>query len=336
MSTSYHHMSPFLPASDADNMLRIAEAFGSFGTYANESTSEGMGEELPQRFDAAMNYISGGIDGEGNTDEGATASSRTNYFRETYAYGTDIQAGGIEAFMNEPALMSAAHKLAQTEYVVPAIVYANLHIPGQELAIHTDVPEFLGANRKLVPQWLLVCMLHSGLFEQWRVPILTCVSWFGGARGGAFTFYPAGAGGVRESIPAAHNTAIVLDTDLCFHGVERVDHNKPDLPVIGKYTRLHYCGAEQWQIREGDAVLADYSWSQIRYSISWKAYCFANAQEKSRWESGADDLSLAYILSRLEDDLRQRGAIGSTRPDATEFAITMVNNYVKFPGSLAA
>ena len=31
--------------------------------------------------------------------------------------------------------------------------------------MHTDVPEFRGANRKLIPQWLLVVMQHSGLFD---------------------------------------------------------------------------------------------------------------------------------------------------------------------------
>ena len=69
--------------------------------------------------------------------------------------------------------------------IVPAIVYANILTPGQELAIHTDVPEFRGADRKRMPQWLLVTMLHSGLFDDYRIPIATCVSWFGANPGGA-------------------------------------------------------------------------------------------------------------------------------------------------------
>ena len=83
--------------------------------------------------------------------------------------------------------------------------------------MHTDVPEFRGANRKVLPQWLLVVMLHSGLFDAWRIPIATCVSWFGSAAGGAFTFYPKGPNGQREVIPAAHNSAIIIDTDQVFH-----------------------------------------------------------------------------------------------------------------------
>ena len=76
--------------------------------------------------------------------------------------------------------------------IEPAIVYANILLPGQELAVHTDVPEFRGANRKLYPQWLMVVMHHSGLFDAWRMPIATAVGWFNDCRGGEFAYYPDG------------------------------------------------------------------------------------------------------------------------------------------------
>jgi hypothetical protein len=94
----------------------------------------------------------------------------------------------LEPFLGHPELSKTAKAISGCSKVVPAIVYANLLVPGQKLAIHTDVPEFRGASRKSVPQWLLVVMLHSGQFEKWRIPIVTCVSWFGDADGGAFTF----------------------------------------------------------------------------------------------------------------------------------------------------
>ena len=331
MTASYLHMDPFLSAADADNMLRIAESFASFGTYANEASSEGLGEELPQRFDAGLNYINGGIDGAGNQDDPETAASRTNYFRETYAYGSEVQASGIEPFMAHPALKETARAISGRDIIVPAIVYANLLIPGQELAIHTDVPEFRGANRKLLPQWLLVCMLHSGLFDEWRIPILTCVSWFGAAKGGAFTFYPEGAASARDAIPATHNSAILIDTDKVFHGVERVMQSLPDLPTIGKQTRLHYLKEDQWQLQEGDAVLANYSWPQLRYSISWKGYCFKDEQEQALWQSGDDHLTLDRILGTLENELRARGVLSGSRPQPTEFALMMVDTFIRFP-----
>ena len=333
MTKAFSHMDPFLSEADAATMQEIAESFGSFGTYANEATSEGLGEDLPQRFDAGLNYLLHGIDGAGNPDDPETAASRTNYFRETYAYGSDILAPGIKPFLDNETLQSAAVEISGVDRIVPAIVYANLLVPGQELSIHTDVPEFLGANRKCLPQWLLVCMLHSGLFDQWRIPILTCVSWFGSAEGGAFTFYPQGVDGDRESIPARHNTAILLDTDKVFHGVERVAKQLPGIPPIGQATKLHHSGGDRWQLREGSDVLAEYRWEDIRYSISWKAYCFEDAAAERRWREGSEDLSLEQILAIFEAELRERGLLTGDRPGGNDFALMMSEAFIKFPGS---
>ncbi|MFT4517807.1 MAG: hypothetical protein ACI9JM_000184 [Halioglobus sp.] len=336
MDANCTHLNPFLSLAQGAAMLKIAEAFGSFGTYADEASSESLGEQLPQRFDAGINYFNSGLDGSGNKDDDKTAASRTNYFRETYAYGADIRADGIQAFLEHLPLAETARQLSGCNNIVPAIVYANLLVPGQELAIHTDVPEFRGANRKLYPQWLLVCMLHSGLFDAWRIPIQTCVSWFGDATGGAFTFYPEGASAARQSIPVTHNTAIMLDTDKVFHGVERVQQVLPDLPTIGRETRLHFCGDGQWELREGDAVLAQYNWGQLRYSISWKAYCFEDEAKEALWHEGSDDLTLEMILSTLEGELRERGALSGDRPDPTSFALLLVEQFIHFPSAAAA
>lgn len=332
MPGSFLHMDPFLSSEEANNMLRIAESFGSFGTYADEATSDGLGESLPQRFDVGLYYVEHGLGGDGNEDDIDTAASRTNYFRETYAYGGELQVDGIEPFMEHPLMQATARKISGCEVIVPAIVYANLLVPGQELAIHTDVPEFRGANRKNAPQWLLVCMLHSGLFDHWRVPILTCVSWFGEAQGGAFTFYPEGADGTRDAIPAQHNSAILIDTDKIFHGVERVSDRRPDLPTIDASTRLHHRGGEQWELRSNGDTLAEYHWPEIRYSVSWKGYCFADQEGRSLWEDHSDDLTLEIIIDRFEQDLRRRGFLQGERPDADSFAALMVQTYIHYPG----
>ncbi len=332
MSAAYTHLNPFLTDDDAENMLGIAERFGSFGTYADEATSDSLGEELPQRFDAAINYIAGGIDGRGNSDDQDTAVQRTNYFRETYVYGDDVVASGIEPFAEHPKIKDAAREISGCNIVLPAIIYANLLVPGQELAVHTDVPEFRGANRKLVPQWLLVTMLQSGLFDEWHIPIVTCVSWFGAANGGAFTFYPNGVSGARDSIPAIHNSAILLDTDAVFHGVERVAATQVDMPGITQKSRLHFLANQNWQLRNDDMVLADYTWPELRYSISWKAYCFRNEDEEGLWRDGGDDLSMEFILDRLETELRRLGMLDGPRPEPTEFALLLVKTFVRFPG----
>src|SRR5437899_11101102 len=91
---------------------------------------------------------------------------------------------------------------------------------GRSSPCHTDVPEFRGANRKLYPQWLMVVMHHSGLFDEYRLPIATAVGWFNACHGGGFAFYPQGGDGPAATIPARANTGIILDTDSVFHGVD--------------------------------------------------------------------------------------------------------------------
>ena len=213
---------PLLPTSDAEEMVRLCERFGSYGLYSEEGLNDGIGEGLPQRFDSAFNFVNtGGRFGRKEDDLDALVA-RTNYFRETYAYGSEIKAPGIEPFLHFEGFVEAAREIFDRQVVEPAIVFANILLPGQELAVHTDVPEFRGISRRDHPQWLCVVMHHSGLFDRWRMPIATAVSWYQDARGGEFAFYPDGASapGIAHQVQA--NTAVILDTDTVFHGVDRV------------------------------------------------------------------------------------------------------------------
>src|SRR3954453_22075863 len=187
-------LDPLLSDAEADEVVRIWHDFGEYGQYSNEGFPTQFAPELPQRYDARENFVRSGGRFRRNEDRGRLGA-RTNYFRETYAYGQERFIDGVEVLLESPALLEAARQLHGRPVIVPAIVYANILLPGQELAVHTDVPEFRGANRTIVPQWLLVVMRHSGLFEEWRMPIATGICYFGAAQGGELAFYPEGAHG---------------------------------------------------------------------------------------------------------------------------------------------
>ena len=95
-------------------------------------------------------------------------------------------------------------------------------------------------------------------------------------------------------------------------------------------------GSGRWEVRDGDTAIGSYTWDEMRFSISWKGYCFRDEQERETWRTGADDLRLDDVLDTLERDLRERGRIGDERPPQKEFAQTMVEEYVKFPPPTAA
>ncbi len=335
MTASVTVFDPLLGADGAEAMLRLAEAFGTYRPYSEERTEQNYGD-LPQRIDAASNYVrSGGR--FGRTDEArATLADRTNYFRETYAYGEDVRAPGIEPFLHHEGFLDAARRLHGRDVVMPAIVYANLLLPGQELAVHTDVPEFRGANRLHLPQWLMVVMHHSGCFADWRMPIATGVAYFGHAVEGAFAYYPDGVDGLAVALPVRHDTAVLLDTDSVFHGVDRVGAADAAVPELGPSPALRFVGDGRWALSGADPDPVPYTWDQLRFSVSWKAYCFTDEDERQAWADHADDLSLALILDRLEADLRARDRLSGDRPEPREFATLLIREHIHFPAPVTA
>ncbi|HZQ29100.1 MAG TPA: hypothetical protein VFA94_15490 [Acidimicrobiales bacterium] len=328
-------LDPLLDPAGADRMVALWHGFATYGQYSNESEPAGFAPELAQRYDAAVNFIRTG--GRfGRIEKASMLAARTNYFRETYVYGSEVIAPEACLLFDHPGLADAARTLHGRSVIVPAIVYANILLPGQELAVHTDVGEFRGANRKVLPQWLIVVMHHSGLFEAWRMPIATGIAYFGRAGGGELAYYPDGPAGPARTYSPRHNTAVVLDTDSVFHGVDTVAGDDEALARLRPGMRLHWEGGEQWTVRNGDEIVATFDTDQVRYSVSWKAYCFADDDERRAWEAHTDDLSLETVLDRLIADLVARGRLSSAtdRPGDAELGKLLIDEYVRFPAAV--
>jgi hypothetical protein len=329
-------LDPLLPDAEASALVDLWHDHGTYGQYSNEGFDTSFAPELSQRYDAAVNFVrTGGRFGRAAEDRKLLAA-RTNYFRETYFYGEHETVEGIEGFRDHEGLLDAARRLHDRPIAVPAIVYANLLLPGQELAVHTDVPEFRGANRRIVPQWLLVVMRHSELFETWRMRIATGIAYFGSAVGGELAYYPEGAAGPPATYEPRHNTAALLDTDTIFHGVDRVAGDDSALHSLRPGMRLVHDGDRRWSVRaaDGDAVVASFGTDDLRYSVSWKAYCFADEAEQAAWSDHTDDLTLEQILATLEDDLRRRGVLDGDRPADADFGRLLIDTYVHFPAAV--
>lgn len=333
MTHRFEILDPLMTPAAADSVLRLCEGYGSYGSYAEEATNEvAFAPSIAQRFDAAVNFVKTG--GRfARREDPAVLAARTNYFRETYAYG-ETRTEGSESLLHHEGLIEAAQKVHDRPLVVPNIVYANLLVPGQELAVHTDVPEFRGANRKRYPQWLLVVMHHSALFDPWRMRIATGITYFGHCEGGALAYYPHGPDAPAETLSPSHNTAIVLDSDSVFHGVDRVTETQP-LPALRPGMHLTWDDDQTWRVGPPEAPLARYRWDEVRFSVSWKAYCYADEAERRATQEHDDDLELSQILGRLVDDLRQRERLSGDVPGDEEFALLLIEEYIRFPAPAA-
>jgi hypothetical protein len=321
-------------------MVELCGRFGSYGMYSQEHVESEIGKGLSQRHDAASNFVRTG--GRYAREEPkAVLAARTNYFREEYAYGQEPLIDGIEPYLFHEGFAEAARAVHGRPVIEPAIVFANLMVPGQELAVHTDVPEFRGCNRKVMPQWLLVAMHHSGLFDEWRMPIATGVAWFHDCDGGEFCYYPGGAAEPSFAKQVQYDTALLFDADSVFHGVDRIaaDGAGAEIAPLRPGMTLDHAGGDRWVVHEpdgSDRVVAEYDWKDLRFSVSWKAYCFEDENEQRTWREHADDLTLDYVVDRLVEDLRSHGRIDAEVPGNPDLGLLIIDEYIRFPASQSA
>jgi hypothetical protein len=327
---------PLFPdPEEAQRIVELAHRFGRYRIYGEaEQVDLDLGRGLLPRQDSVQHFLrTGGARGPGPGVGAGTLAARTAYFREEYAYDGQEHLGGVDALLHNPALVEAAVTLFHRPVVEPAIAFANLMLPGQELAVHTDVPEFRGVSRKNLPQWLLVVMHHSGLFDTWRLAIATGISYFQDRDSGALRFWPDGPDAEPSRLPVRANTAVVLDTDSVFHGVDPVGH-EAEAPRLATGATLAADPDGRWTLSHpsGDAI-ARYDWDELRFSASWKAYCFADEHDRNTWRTGRDDLTADAIVDRLIADLAEQGVVAPTVARDPDLGRLLIDHYVRFPVS---
>ena len=336
-SSTVIELDPLMSDADASAVYDAVLSNGPYGLYAAERSTGALESRVAERYDAARNYIAqGGY--RGVKEPATTLIRRTSYFRSTLMHGHRVVASGFEALNDHASLYDAARAVHGKAHIAPAILYLNLLVPGQELAVHIDVPEFAGADRSITPQWLLVIMRASGLFEDLRVPITTGITYFGNAPGGALRYFPDGPDEHPVRFDPPHNTAAVLDTDSVYHGVERVGSPTSDAPLdLEAGAHLHHNGTNWVMTGAHGEEVGRYATDDVRLSISWKAYCFDDEGAQRDFENARGSLTIGEIERRLHADLRERGAI---EPDATphlpDIVDLLIDTYQCFPDMTAS
>jgi hypothetical protein len=308
-----------MPAAGAADMRRDADGSRRYGS-------------LGPRYDTSSNFARTGGRFRRMEDSPAVRGARTNYFRGVYAT-QHFQMNEIESFVSHEVLVEAAREMFGRHHIRLAVVYANLLVPGQELAVHTDVPEFIGTRRDRIAPWLLVVMRHSGLFEDRRIPVATVVTYVGDARGGDFAYYPRGGLSLAETITPAHNSAVAFDGDTIFHGVDRIEGDESALGSLTSNSRLHHLGDRRWVMDDDGSSTHGFETGDIRFSVSWKALCFADAREESEFDDRADELADEAIRHRLVEELCVRGRLDSPEHALNErqLADMLIAEFVPFP-----
>ncbi len=240
------------------------------------------------------------------------------WFRRDFALHGEALVPDADVILGNPRFLAAAHAVFGEDAIVrPTTVYVNVMVPGPVPFVpHLDVPAFRGFTRDDHPVWLLQQMLHTGLFEPWRIKLATAVSWFYEGPGGEFHYWPDGPGGEQCTIDAPYrNVSVLADNERTYHGVGPVGTNAD--PVIQglTYDSLLHRVDGGWEARNGDDAVHRAGDDQVRITVSWKAEIYDDAAHREQVEQHTDDLDLDRVVDMLLTEMRARGVDVDTPDD---------------------
>jgi hypothetical protein len=127
------------------------------------------------------------------------------------------------------------------------------------------------------------------------------------------------------------NTALMMDTDSVFHGVDRVRETSAPVDELKPGMRLTHMGGRRWAVCDGEREVTSYRWEELRFSVSWKAYCFSSEDERRAWAEHSDDLTVDFVVDRMLADLRARGVLTGPTPESGALIELLIDSYTRFP-----
>lgn len=302
---------------------------------------------LPERIDVAHHHFkSGGIAGRKEKFEDMV--SRLMIFHKIFHEQRDelSRHPAVMRLFQSDKYKQAAQQMCPGMPVLDRIQLGVIVlVPGQEVGTHFDVPWFAGATRYDFPQWLLVVMERSRLFDHLLWPQVQGVAYIHHrpVTGGSFFFWPDGVQGAAQSLPAIPNRGVVLDGSIVAHGVDPfgpLEAPPPPLNQLHAYSlRPSQQQPDAWHIWQDDRNMTlghAYPTEDLRVSLVWRARCFRSQEEKQSWHA-APKLRLDDILDTLKADLRSRGVLSPFQePAPLELALMLLNTYVHYPYSPSA
>lgn len=229
------------------------------------------------------------------------------WFRIFWAHSGELKIPAAKSFFLNERFIESAKQSFSAKVVIPNALMINLNAPMAGGPPHLDLPFFRGGER--FPFWALSCMGYSGLFHNWAIPIASTIAWFYDGVGGDFEYWPDGPDQPSKLIqPPLWNVAVVSDNEYMWHRVGPVgepgDRFKPG--QIDREARLHRL-AKGWEIRNTDGQVFPLNEQQMRLSLLWKAYAFADEQAAAAYYNHSNDLNPQQVADIFAADLKQKG-----------------------------
>jgi hypothetical protein len=225
-----------------------------------------------------------------------------------------------------------ARELFGTPLVMAKMLFANVLLPGQEISMHHDVPEFRGIHPKSCPNWLQVVMHHSGLFARWRILQAAALTYFQDMEEGSLAIY-CGPNGEGSVVPARRGLGVIVEAETCPHHSDIfMPTSRQPVQRWPQGVRLRFLADEhRWSVTGPNGAELDSLLPQeVRVSTQMKLHCFQDEAALNAYLDHTGDLKVEVALDMLTEDLRRRGRFGET-PSRSDLAVMMVHEYVRWP-----
>lgn len=300
---------------------------------------------LPQRVDIGKHFIlSGGLDGikENHKD----LLSRVSSFGR-YTFIQDLDKYPIlKNLFNSNEFQSAAKSVCpnyDNNTVLDAFQFNFvMQAPGQTVAAHLDGPYFWGATRFHYPQWLLVCMVFSGLFVDKFINQIQVVGYLHDWQlddrlGGEFVYYLNNQDDGWGVVSPKTGSGTIVDGSKVVHAAKiyRSDVKAPFLDK-DKECILTFIQDDDWAILCDGETIAKYKTSDLRMSVVYRARCFTSQDELKKYHSQTRDdmIPLETILNTFTNDLIKNKGFTEKQlieMNRLDFAMLLIDQYLKYP-----
>lgn len=293
---------------------------------------------LPGRIDIGRHYIlGGGVQGikEDYSDLVSRLLSFGRYIFDPSKYEIVDELFHSETFQQAAKSVCPVDK----QYLDPFQFNFIVQVPGQTVALHVDGVYFWGATRFQFPQWLLAVMQFSGLFKDRFIDQIQVVGYFHQweptiERGGQFVYWDT-ENDIPRKIPPLPLAGSIVDGSKTVHAAT-VYQPGVKAPKLDKSSenKLVYVGDETWELLEDGKHFATYKTDDLRWTIVYRARCFADAKEADHFHNLPEEetMQLEEILDILKKDLIARNRLSADNDiSRLDLAILLMDEYITYP-----
>ena len=235
---------------------------------------------------------------------------------QRYLFGDELKISALDSLFNSDQYLSAQSAVCGAGHPVSQRVQVNLIImlPGQDLPMHYDLPWFRGgANRFNLPQWLLLAMAGSGLWDEELLPQVQGVAYLHlneSLEGGEFFLYPDGPSTTpkvklyNQKVTKEDKKILCWKVSPCrcqFWGCRRRDQGYPR----GSEAQAWSDKSGDWQEQGGTQVYGKRE--SIKLLNIFRTFLVMSQEEKAVWEARSENGDL--IGTYRPDELRQEWGV---------------------------